>query len=127
MSHNLNNNKINFIIQNTDDAICIISSSGNLLFANPAAEELFNISADSNLKIWKAIPYVTANDNLLQIFIDAVSQKMNSHEAIVDYTNNEGKVYHLHIRMKYFEDNLSVYLIVITNLTQLFKVKSAFL
>ncbi|MCR5542838.1 MAG: PAS domain-containing protein [Eubacterium sp.] len=126
MSQDLSTNKISFIIKNTDDAICIISSSGNLLFTNPAAEELFGISAENNMKIWKAIPYVSTNDDLLQIFIDAVSQKMNSHEGIVDYTNNDGNVFNLHVRMKHFEDELSVYLIVITNLTQLFKVKSAF-
>ena len=115
-----------YFFTNTEDAVCVISSSGELQYANPSAEKLFGLQAGIKMKIWNAVPYVEGNDDLIQLFIDAVSNKVATHEAIVDYVNNEGVVSNLHIRMTcYNNNNQVVYLIVITNMTQLFKVNSA--
>ena len=114
-----------YFFTNTEDAVCIISSSGEVLYANPAAEKLFEIPSESGIKIWKVVPFIEGNDGLIQLFIDAVSNKVASHEAIVDYINNEGVVSNLHVRMTCYEQEQLVYLIVITNLTQLMKVNSA--
>ena len=114
-----------YFFTNTEDSVCIISSSGEVLYANPAAQKLFEIPADDSLKIWKAVPFVEGNDDLIQLFIDAVTNKVDTHEAIVDYVNNEGIVSNLHVRMTCYNNDQVVYLVVITNLTQLFKVNSA--
>ena len=115
-----------YFFTNTEDAVCVISSSGELQYANPSAEKLFGLQADSKIKIWNAVPYVEGNDDLIQLFIDAVSNKVATHEAIVDYVNNEGVTSNLHIRMTCYNNNDQiVYLVVITNMTQLFKVNSA--
>ena len=114
-----------YFFTNTEDAVCIISSSGEVLYANPSAEKLFDVTSDSCIKIWNAVPYVEGNDDLMQLFIDAVMNKVASHEAVVDYVNNEGEVSNLHVRMTCYNNDQVVYLVVITNLTQLFKVNSA--
>ena len=114
-----------YFFTNTEDAVCIISSSGEVLYANPSAEKLFDVNSDSCIKIWNAVPYVEGNDDLMQLFIDAVMNKVASHEAIVDYVNNEGEISNLHVRMTCYNNEQIVYLVVITNLTQLFKVNSA--
>ena len=114
-----------YFFTNTEDSVCIISSTGEVLYANPAAERLFEIPADSNIKIWKAVPFVEGNDDLIQLFIDSVTNKVASHEAIVDYVNNAGITSNLHVRMTCYNNDQVVYLVVITNLTQLFKVNSA--
>ena len=114
-----------YFFTNTEDAVCVISSSGALQYANPSAEKLFGLPADSKMKIWNAVPYVEGNDDLIQLFIDAVSNKVASHEAIVDYVNNDGVVSNIHVRMTCYGEDTSEYLVVITNLTQLFKVNSA--
>lgn len=115
-----------YFFTNTEDAVCVISSSGELQYANPSAEKLFGLQAGIKMKIWNVVPYVEGNDDLIQLFIDAVSNKVATHEAIVDYVNNEGVVSNLHIRMTCYNNNDQVvYLIVITNMTQLFKVNSA--
>lgn len=114
-----------YFFTNTEDSVCIISSSGEVLYANPAAQKLFEIPADASLKIWKAVPFVEGNDDLIQLFIDSVTNKVDTHEAIVDYVNNEGIVSNLHVRMTCYNNDQVVYLVVITNLTQLFKVNSA--
>ncbi|MBQ4216903.1 MAG: hypothetical protein II667_02260 [Clostridiales bacterium] len=114
-----------YFFTNTEDSVCIISSSGEVLYANPAAQKLFEIPADASLKIWKAVPFVEGNDDLIQLFIDSVTNKVDTHEAIVDYVNNEGVVSNLHVRMTCYNNDQVVYLVVITNLTQLFKVNSA--
>ena len=119
--------QVSYIFENTEDAVCLVSSSGILLEANPSAEKLFGISADSGIKIWDAIPYVAGNDDLIQLFIDAVAQKLQSQEEIVDYVSNDGTTYNLHVRLTYFKkDDMSVYLVVITDLTKLIQVRSAF-
>ena len=119
-------NQVKFIFTNTEDAVCVISASGELLYTNPSAEKLFGISANTNIKIWNAIPYVEGNDDFVQMFIDAVTKKMTSHEAIVKYVNNDGNLHDLHVRLTCYKEDLVVFLVVITDLTQLFKVNSAF-
>ena len=114
-----------YFFTNTEDAVCVISTAGELLYANPAAEKLFEISSDMSMKIWKAVPFVEGNDDLIQLFIDSVTNKVTSHEAIVDYWNNEGDIHNLHVRMTCYKNAETVYLVVITDLTQLFKVNSA--
>lgn len=117
--------QVQYFFTNSEDSICIISSSGVLLYSNPAAEKLFGISAEESVKIWEAVPYVEGNDNLIQLFIDSILSKVDTHEAIVDYWNNEGTVRNIHVKMTHFMQDQSVYLVVITDLTQLFKVNSA--
>lgn len=117
--------QVQYFFQNTEDAVCIVSASGDLQYANPAAEKLFGIPADSGMKIWKAVPFVEGNDDLIQLFIDAVTNKVASHEALAEYWNNEGEVKNLHIRMTCYNGEEIAYLIVITDLTQLIKVNSA--
>ena len=119
--------QISYIFENTEDAVCLVSSNGVLLEANPSAEKLFGISADSAIKIWDAIPFIEGNDDLIQLFIDAVAQKLKSQEEIVDYVSNDGTIYNLHVRLNYFKkDDMAVYLVVITDLTKLIQVRSAF-
>ena len=116
-----------YFFEKSDDAVCVISATGELLFSNPSTEDLLGISAEDDIKIWDAIPYVPGNDDLIQLFIDAVTQKLISQEAIVDYVSNDGKTYNLHVRITFHKDgDIPVYLIVITDLTKLIKVSSAF-
>lgn len=121
----ISSEQVHYIFTNSEDSICIISSVGELLYSNPSAEKLFGISASEGVKIWEAIPYVAGNDDLIQLFIDSILSKVDSHEAIVDYWNNEGNVRNLHVKMTHFKQEEAVYLVVITDLTQLFKVNSA--
>ena len=114
-----------FFFSNSEDAVCVISASGELLYGNPSAERLFGLSSDSKVKIWNAIPFVEGNDDLIQLFIDAVMNKIASHEAIVDYWNNEGEIHNLYVRMTCFDKDETVYLIVITDMTKLMKVNTA--
>ncbi len=114
-----------YFFTNTEDAVCVISATGEVLYANPAAENLFEISSDKNQKIWKVVPFIEGNDDLIQLFIDSVTNKVASHEAIVDYWDNKGEVHNLHVRMTCYNNEETVYLVVITNLTQLIKVNSA--
>ena len=126
MFENIPAEQIKYIFENTDDAVCVVSSSGVLLECNPSAEKLFGIPAESELKIWDAIPYIEGNDDLIQLFIDAVAQKLTSQESVVDYVKDDGTVHNLHVRLTFFKEQLTAYLIVITDLTKLIQVKSAF-
>lgn len=121
----ISNEQVQYFFTYSEDSICIISSTGKLLYSNPAAEKLFGISAKESVKIWEAVPYIEGNDALIQLFIDSILSKVDTHEAIVDYWNNEGKVRNIHVKMTHFMQDQSVYLVVITDLTQLFKVNSA--
>ena len=46
----INPEQVQYFFQNTEDAVCIVSSSGDLQYANPSAEKLFGIPADSGMK-----------------------------------------------------------------------------
>lgn len=126
MFENFSAEQARYFVEKSDDGICVISTSGELLMANPVAEKILGISAEDHLKIWKSIPYVEDNDDLIQMFIDTVTSKLQSHEAIVDYVNNEGKKHNLHIRLTYYKEELAAYLLVITDLTKLIRTEAAF-
>ena len=123
---NFSSEQAKYFLEKSDDAVCAVSSTGELLLSNPAAEKLFGISAQEGIKIWDAIPYVEENDELIELFISAVTQKLSSQEAVVDYVNNSGKVYNLHVRLNYYKDDLALFFIVITDLTNLISARAAF-
>ncbi len=126
MFENFSAEQARYFVEKSDDGICVISTSGELLMANPVAEKILGISAEDHLKIWKSIPYVEDNDDLIQMFIDTVTSKLQSHEAIVDYVNYEGERHNLHIRLTYYKEELAAYLLVITDLTKLIRTEAAF-
>lgn len=126
MFENFSAEQARYFVEKSDDGICVISTSGELLMANPVAERILGISAEDHHKIWKSIPYVEDNDDLIQMFIDTVTSKLQSHEAIVDYVNYEGERHNLHIRLTYYKEELAAYLLVITDLTKLIRTEAAF-
>ena len=128
MDNVLNDSILSYVFNNMDDAVCITQKSGVLQYLNPSAENLFGISADSigKDKIWEKIPFVKRNDSLIQLFLDAITEKAETQKAIVDYVNNSKKTYKLWVSITYSEENDGCFVIVITDLTQLFKVNAAF-
>ena len=118
--------RIRYILSNMDDAVCLTGAGGELLYTNTAAEKLFGIRADQRTKIWNAIPYEAANDALIQLFIDSVMEKKQSLRSVVDYVNNDGKAFRLHVSLTCESDDADNILIVIRNLTDLLKIQSAF-
>ena len=126
MLHELNSERIQYIFRNMDDSVCITGMGGELLYANPAAEKLFGLRTGDRPKLWEAIPYVEGNDELIQLFIDSVMEKRKSFSALVDYVNNEGKLFRLHVSLTCEPSDPGLFLVVISDLTQSVRVKSAF-
>ena len=126
MLNELNSEWLNDILLNMEDAVCLTGKNGELLYANPAALNLFSLDVTLSPKIWDAIPYVEGNDALIQLFIDGVTQKRESFSAPVDYVNNEGEVFRLYVTLTCKPSKSGTILIVIHNLTKLIKVYSAF-
>ena len=128
MDNVLNDHILSYVFNNMDDAVCITQKSGTLQYLNPSAENLFGITADSigKDKIWEKIPFVKRNDSLIQLFLDAITEKTETQKALVDYVNNSKKTYKLWVSITYAEENDGCFVIVINDLTQLFKVNAAF-
>ena len=122
MLNELNPEWLNDILLNMEDAVCLTGKNGELLYANPAAQNLFSLDVTLSPKIWNAIPYVEGNDALIQLFIDGVTQKRKSFSAPVDYVNNEGELFRLYVTLTCKPSRSGTILIVIHNLTKLIKV-----
>ena len=121
--------KIDYIFKDLKDSVCLIGRTGVLHYANNAAVELFGIRPEliDKEKIWKTIPYVETNDDLIQMFIDATIAKEKTIQKIVDYEKNDGNVCRLRVNITYTnEEDNQFFVIVITNLTELFRVNAAF-
>ncbi len=125
MLESLNDERIGYVLQNMDNAVCLTANDGRLLYANPAAEKLFQLRVGGDTKIWDAIPYVEGNDALIQLFIDGVLNKRSSTKSLVEYFNNEGRRYDLHVSLTYEPGEEGAVLIVITDLSQVTRVRSA--
>ncbi len=114
------------ILLNMDEAVCFTAMNGDLLYTNSVAEKLFGIHPREEKKIWDAIPFVEQNDALIQLFIDSVMKKQRSVHSLVDYVNNDGQLYNLHVSLTCDQTGSGMFLIVISDLTSLIKVHSAF-
>ncbi|MCR5099553.1 MAG: PAS domain S-box protein [Lachnospiraceae bacterium] len=129
MDYSAYQSKMDLVFKNLDDSVCITEKTGTLSYANDAAIKLFGISPKhlGKEKIWKTIPYVETNDDLIQVFIDATVAKEKTIQQIVSYEKNDGSVCQLRVNITYTnEDENEFFVIVITNLTELFRVNAAF-
>lgn len=128
MNDVLNNNILSYVFNCMDDAVCITQKNGVLQYFNPSAADLFGISEDSigTDKIWEKIPFIKRNDSLIQLFLDAITEKAETQKAIVDYVNNGKKKYKLWVSITFTEENDGNFVIVINDVTKLFKVNEAF-
>ena len=120
---------ISFIFESMEDSVCVINKYGELLYSNPAAEKLLGLqsfSEDTGKKIWEAIPYVERNDDLIQLFIEAVSRKEPFRQVLVDYENNKGELFRIRVGMSYSEAYGGLLEIIINDLTEFTKVTDAF-
>lgn len=126
MIPDLYTDRLRYIFQNMDEAICITRKDGDLLYTNPRARKLFDIRKDRPGKIWDSIPYVEGNDDLIQLFIDAVMKKKKTVRSLVRYVNNTGDNYQLHISLTCEAEEDGLILIVINDMTEMIRLHSAF-
>ena len=121
-----NQERVMYMLNNMADAVCLANRNGELLYMNPAAKKLFGFEKTGNVKLWNAIPYVEENDALMQLFIDGVVEKEKLKRAEVEYVNNEGKRYQLHVTLTCESEEAGMVLVLVHDLTDLYKVHSAF-
>ena len=126
MPSDLEQERIRYIFTNMKDAVCLCNMTGDLIDANPAAERLFGLDLTRSAKIWNAIPFIEGNDDLIQLFIDGARYRKKTQSSVVAYVNNDGAKFHLHVTLTCESEDSGMILIVIHDLTDLFRVHSAF-
>ena len=124
----LQGDMIRYIMTNMDDAVCVTDSHGFLLYCNPAAEVLFGLSfgEGKKQKIWEFIPFVETNDNLIEMFTGSIQSRQPSRQAIVLYENKQGTISHLRVSLSFRDEGGGRFLVVISDLSELVRVKDAF-
>ena len=60
------NKLVQFSFDHMADGVCITDWRGWVMFSNPAAREILEIGEKKNGRIWEMIPFVAANDELIQ-------------------------------------------------------------
>ena len=125
MRDDMREGRLAYIFANMSDAVCITRKNGAVLHVNNSAAKLFGLNNYDGLKIWDAVQFTETNDNLIQLFIDAVTQGKDV-SSLADYEANDGKVYHLHVNMTYMDDGGGMFVMVARDLTELVRVNSAF-
>ena len=124
----LNDSQMRFIFSTIEDALCITNGKGHILYVNPAAEELLGVSKKGIQKkrLHEVIPFVERNDEFIQTFIDTFDKKTRCRHKLVDYENLNGKVLKLRISMSYSDYFGGIFVVLLSDLTELFRVNSAF-
>ena len=125
---NLQGDMIRYIMTNMVDAVCVTDRHGFLLYYNPAAQALFGLpfKEEKGQRIWEYIPFVETNDNLIEMFIESIRSMQTSRHMLVQYENKQGMISHLRVSLRYTEENGGRFLVVISDLSELIKVKDAF-
>ena len=117
---------LDYIFDNMEDAVCVTNKFGIIQYMNPSAKKLFNIKEEIfGRKIWESIPLNKSNDDFVTLFIDTLTEKKAKNQA-VDYENTEGKLFKLLVSMTYNEKNNGMFIILISDLTEIIRVHSAF-
>ena len=115
-----------YIFDNMVDAVCITNKLGFVQYMNNSAKKLFNFTSEtSDKRIWEVIPFNERNDNFVTLFIDTLTEK-KSKSLTVDYENIEGKLFKLLVSMTYSDKNKGMFTILISDLTEIIRVHSAF-
>ena len=124
----LQEDMIRYIMANMEDAVCVTDTRGFLLYSNPAAKVLFGLSSKEKKeqRIWEYIPFVETNDNLIEMFVESIQSRQPSRQMLVLYENNRGMISHLRVSLSFREENGGRFLVVISDLSELVKVKDAF-
>ena len=128
MNNELFMKSLSYIFGAMDDAVCVTGKNGALLYINPAAAELFGIPPESyeGKKIFESIPLIQRNDNLVEVFIEALHDTSSSKQKLVEYVNNDKKVSQLWVNITYINEDEGIFVIVISDLTRLMKLNAAF-
>lgn len=117
---------INYIFDNMEDAVCVTNKFGVVQYMNPSAKKLFDIREENlGRKIWESIPFNERNDDFVTLFIDTLTEKKAKNQT-VDYENTEGKLFKLLVSMTYSDENNGMFIILISDLTEIIRVHSAF-
>ena len=119
---------LSFAFRNMADGVCVIDSSGRLLTANPAGESILGFSGlpGESTRIWELIPFVSRNDELIQVFIDAVTEKEQTRQAFVPYERRDGRLLYLNVSITCArEGGRELYFIILTDLTRLTRASDA--
>lgn len=119
---------LQYIFAHMEDSVCLTNSRGDVLFMNAGAEKLFGCHLlGENKKLWQVIPIVERNDPLIQLFIDALEHREKSIQTLTDYENADGTLFRLRVSITCDEGDSPVFIVVISDLTRLFQVNSAFI
>ena len=115
-----------YIFDNMVDAVLITNKFGFVQYMNNSAKKLFNFKSETfDKKIWEVIPFNERNDDFVTLFIDTLMEKQ-SKSLTVDYENSEGKLFKLLVSMTYNDKNNGMFTILISDLTEIIRVNSAF-
>ena len=128
MLNDLNMQIISYIFNNMDDAVFVTGKKGTIRYANPAAERMLNLPGDykSSVKIHEAIRLTEENDNLITLFLDALQTGENQSGTAVTFLDNRGELHRLLVRVNYVEMDDGFFIAVLSDITELTRVTSAF-
>lgn len=128
VENDLKNRQLEYVFENMEDAVCVTDKRGILLYANPAAGKLLNITGGpgEEKRIWEYIQFVEENDALVQLFIDAMLSGKQIKQSLVAYESAEGKKFRLRVSLKYTRESGGMFLVIMNDLTELFRVNTAF-
>lgn len=121
--------QLRYVFENMADAVCVTNKQGVLLQVNPSARKLLNIRDEDSReqkKLWEYIPYIEENDALIQLFIDAVTAGKKIRQSLVSYRNAEENDFRLCVSLSYTPEEGGLFVIIMTDLTDLFRVNTAF-
>ena len=118
---------LQYIFAHMEDSVFVTNFQGDVLYMNAGAEKLFGCQrVGHNIKLWQVIPIVERNDPLIQLFIDALRHREKSIQALTDYENADGTRFQLRVSITCGGEDSPVFIVVISDLTRLFQVNSAF-
>ena len=128
MLSDLNMQIISYIFNNVDDAVFVTGKKGTIRYANPAAERMLNLPGDykSSMKIHEAIRLTEENDDLIQLFLDALQTGEGQPSTAVTFRDNRGELHRLLVRVNYVEMDNGFFIAVLSDITELTRVTSAF-
>lgn len=117
-----------YIMRDMSEGVMTIGFSGKITYVNPAAEIILEKNAEELVGRSFAISFFgyELNDGFNQLVLDAIYDRNNTHEGVVDYYS-EQKVKQLHIRTSFLtngEEPIGI-ICVLSDVTELSELRDA--
>ena len=109
-----------YALESMDSGVLLVDRSGNILYANSSAREIFQVTGDPGIK-YRDLFFLEdgSNDGMIDLVTDAIFDPGRKQQQLIHYTNGGGESYALRFSCTALKGGDNVYVLTFNDETEL--------